>query len=136
MKPSEAKIIYVEDNDDNALVVSFYLEDLQVQQFITVPSGRKLFSALGEFKNGHVDLILLDIQIPKEDGYYIIEQIRSDHRLKQTKVVALTANIMHTDILKLRAAGFDGLIGKPIEKIRFYSQVTRILAGEPIWEVR
>ena len=82
------------------------------------------------------DLILLDLQIPYEDGYTVLRQIRTHTRLSGTIVVAVTANVLPQDVERARRAGFDGFIGKPIELERFPEQIQRVLNGEAVWEPR
>ncbi len=82
-----------------------------------------------------LDLILLDIRLPYEDGYGALRKIRASPLLKNTRVVAVTAEASAEQMQKARAAGFDGFLGKPIDPDRFPDQVQRILAGEPVWEL-
>jgi two-component system cell cycle response regulator DivK len=93
--------------------------------------GLKLAESLPQ-----LDLILLDIQIPHEDGYAILQRIRSIPKLKDTCVVAVTANVLPQDEARARAAGFDGFIGKPLDFDRFPVQIRAILNGESIWMPR
>ncbi len=80
------------------------------------------------------NIIFLDLNLPKTDGYAILRQIRADEKLKGVLVVAVTAQDADTEIPRCMAAGFDGFIGKPISRTRFPRQVRRILIGEPVWE--
>jgi len=79
---------------------------------------------------------LLDIQLPYEDGYAILSQLRAQPKLKATRIVAVTANILPQDEDKARTAGFDGFIGKPLDFDRFPKQITARLAGEDVWSAR
>lgn len=83
----------------------------------------------------HLDLILMDIRLPYEDGYAALRKIRSSPHLKDTLVVAVTAEASQEQINKARQAGFDGFLGKPLDMDRFPDQVRRILMGEPVWEI-
>lgn len=132
MDITEAHIVVVEDNADNLLLIMDLLQDMQVKYCNSRASGRQMFKLLE--KKGQVDLILLDIQIPHEDGYTILRQIRNTPDLRQAKVVAVTANVMPPDVSRAEAAGFDGFIGKPINIKRFPKQIARILQGEHVWE--
>lgn len=80
------------------------------------------------------NIIFLDLNLPKTDGYAILRQIRADEKLKGVLVVAVTAQDADTEIPRCMSAGFDGFIGKPISRTRFPRQVRRILMGEPVWE--
>lgn len=82
-----------------------------------------------------VDLILMDIRLPYEDGYSALRKIRSSPALKETLVIAVTAEGGMEQINKAKAAGFNGFIGKPLDMDRFPDQIRRVLAGEPVWEL-
>ena len=81
-----------------------------------------------------VDLILMDIRLPYEDGYQALEKLRSSN-LKDISVVAVTAYASEGQMKKARKAGFDGFLGKPLDADRFPEQVRRIIAGEQVWEL-
>ncbi|NNJ13321.1 response regulator [Chloroflexales bacterium ZM16-3] len=133
----DASVIVVEDNADNLYILMDILkEDVGVTHCNACTSGRQLFTLLEMLPETNIDLILLDIQIPYEDGYTVLHQIRGTPRLHQTTVVAVTANVMPQDVVRARTAGFDGFIGKPIDSDRFPSQIRRILGGESVWEPR
>jgi len=83
----------------------------------------------------HLDLILMDIRLPYEDGYGALRKIRSSPHMQDTLVVAVTAEASQDQINKARQAGFDGFLGKPLDMDRFPDQVRRILLGEPVWEL-
>jgi two-component system cell cycle response regulator DivK len=131
----QAVVLIAEDNPDNMFIAIELLRRAGVQYCNGRASGRQLFKVI-EAQSLSVDLILLDIQIPHEDGYVILKQIRATPRLQQTRVVAFTANVMVEDVERARAAQFDGFIGKPIDHHRFARQIERILAGENVWEPR
>lgn len=82
-----------------------------------------------------VDLILMDIRLPYEDGYTAFQKIRSTPHLKDIPVVVVTAESSEESMRRARSADFDGFIGKPIDPDRFPDQIRRILAGEPVWEL-
>jgi two-component system, cell cycle response regulator DivK len=82
-----------------------------------------------------LDLILMDIRLPYEDGYGALQKIRSAGSLKKTKVVAVTAEASPEQLRKAREASFDGFIAKPLDPDQFPDQIRRILAGEPVWEL-
>lgn len=135
--PHDATILVVEDNADNLFIIMDMLqEDLQVRYCNARASGRQLFKLLEEKPELQIDLLLLDLQIPGEDGYKVLQRVRETQRMAQLKVVAVTANVMPQDVEKARAAGFDGFIGKPLNRRRFPEQIRRILADQPVWEPR
>jgi two-component system cell cycle response regulator DivK len=77
----------------------------------------------------------MDIRLPYEDGYVALGKIRSSTTLKNTLVVAVTAEASVTQINRAKEAGFDGFIGKPLDPDRFPEQIHRILSGEQVWEI-
>ncbi len=82
-----------------------------------------------------LDLILMDIRLPYEDGYGALQKIRSSPRLRGTLVVAVTAEASQEQIKKARQAGFDGFMGKPLDPDRFPDQIRSILSGDAVWEL-
>ncbi len=82
-----------------------------------------------------LDMVLMDIRLPYEDGYSALRKIRQSSRLKSVPVIAVTAEGTQEELNKARMAGFNGFIGKPLDPDRFPDQIQRILAGEPVWEL-
>jgi two-component system cell cycle response regulator DivK len=82
-----------------------------------------------------LDLVLMDIRLPYEDGYGALKKIRASERLKEVMIIAVTAEASVEQVNKARASGFDGFIGKPLDPDRFPEQIRRILAGESVWEM-
>ncbi len=82
-----------------------------------------------------LDLILMDIRLPYEDGYGALQKIRSSSKLKNTPVVAVTAEANPEQMNKAQIANFDGFLGKPLNPDRFPDQIRRILTGEQVWEL-
>jgi len=134
MLPSEASVIVIEDDPNNLMVATDLLQLLGVKCVDARESGSQGLELAASLPQ--VDLFLLDIQLPHEDGYAILRQIRAHPQLKGTKVVAVTANVLPQDEVKARAAGFDGFIGKPLDFDRFPQQIRALLAGETIWKAR
>ncbi len=137
-------VFVIEDNADNLYITQRLLKnDVKVDFCNARASGSMFFQWFHRSDATRLnpqlkalDLILLDIQIPREDGYTIIRQIRATPELAQTKVIAVTSNVMPDDVTRARDAGFDGFIGKPLDTTRFPDQIRRILAGEAVWEPR
>ena len=82
-----------------------------------------------------LDLILMDIRLPYEDGYSALKKIRKSPRLKDVPVVAVTAEASLEQMTKAKDSGFNGFLGKPLNPDHFPNQMQRILAGEPVWEM-
>ncbi len=131
----EDKIIVVVEDDPNSYMATLELLRMEgVKSIHTCTSGEETIKLLESLS--HVDLFLVDIYMPGETGYSLIQRIRSHPVVKDSKVVALTASVMYEDIRRVREAGFDSFIGKPVRPKRFANQIRQILDGEALWEWR
>ena len=130
--PRDASVLVVEDNVANFVLIARLLGFLGVHcEWKT--SGYEVVEYAETLQR--LDLILMDIRLPYEDGYGALKKIRESDKLKKTKIVAVTAEASQEEMKKARAAGFDGFLGKPLDPDRFPEQVTRILNNEPVWEI-
>jgi two-component system cell cycle response regulator DivK len=130
----DSTIIVVED-DPNSYMATLDLLKMEGATSVHCCSSGQSAIILAETLP-KVDLFLVDIYMPGETGYDIIKRIRTHPRLAQSKVVALTASVMYDDIRRVKEAGFDSFIGKPVRPARFANQVRQILAGQTLWEWR
>ena len=69
------------------------------------------------------DLVLMDISLPGIDGVEAARQLKAEPSTAMIPIVALTASVMEADRARFGEAGFAGLIGKPIDVLRFPDQV-------------
>ncbi len=132
--PRDARVLVVEDNFRNYALLARLLSYMGVRQCEWRRSGWQVL----EYASGsmpHVDLILLDIHLPEEDGYEVLSRLRGDPHFADTLVIAVTADLSKGNLDRAQAAGFDGFLGKPISVDRFPEQLQRILRGELVWEV-
>ena len=105
-----------EDNDLNAEIAAVILEraGLKVER---VEDGLQCISRITEMPAGTYDIILMDIQMPKMDGYKATQTIRnlSDQEKACIPIIAMTANAFEEDKRAAIAAGMNGHIAKPIQ---------------------
>lgn len=80
-------------------------------------------------------MIIMDIKVIPIDGFQMLKIVRRLDTFKDTKIIAFTASIMPEQINKLKKAGFDGLISKPIVRHLFPQIISSLLAGESIWYI-
>lgn len=123
---SLARILYIEDNRDNRLLVKRVLE----AEGYTMLEADNAHDGLRQVLAQPPDLILMDINLPEVDGYTTTARIKSTPGLEKVKVVAVTANVMKGDREKTLAAGCDGYIQKPIDVDQLPHQIARFLEGE------
>lgn len=79
---------------------------------------------------GHFDVIFLDFEMPKMDGYRLFEVLRARFGVG-VPIVACTVHTSEIDVA--HNLGFHSFIGKPIEAEHFPGQLTKILHNEPVW---
>src|SRR5689334_9023524 len=132
IEPAEAQVLVVEDNVPNYVLIARMLAFMGVQRREWKSSGWQVVQFADTLP--HIDLILLDIRLPYEDGYQALQKIRASPKLKNTLVIAVTAEASDEQVRRAKAAGFDGFLGKPLDPDRFPEQIRRILLGEPVWE--
>ncbi len=129
--PKGTTILVVEDNVSNFVLIARLLGYMGIHcEWKT--SGYEVVEYADTLPR--LDLILLDIRLPYEDGYSALKKIKAAKNLKDIPVVAVTAEASVQQMNKARKANFDGFIGKPLDPDRFPEQIRRILAGEPVWE--
>lgn len=131
---SSVSVLIVEDNVRNYALLARLLSFMGVKQTEWRRSGWQVLE-FAQDTMSHVDLILLDIHLPEEDGYQVLDRIRQDERFSKTRVVAVTADISGANLLRAQSAGFDGFLAKPINVDLFPEQVQRILDGESVWDL-
>lgn len=129
----DATVLVVEDNVSNFVLIARMLGYLGIHcEWKT--SGYEVVEYADTLPR--LDLILMDIRLPYEDGYGALKKIRASERLKETTIIAVTAEASPEQIKKARASGFDGFLGKPLDPDRFPEQIRRILSGEAVWELQ
>jgi len=130
--PKGTTILVVEDNVSNFVLIARMLGYMGIHcEWKT--SGYEVVEYADTLPR--LDLILMDIRLPYEDGYGALVKIRASTTLKNTLVIAVTAEASVAQINKAKEAGFDGFIGKPLDPDRFPEQIRRILSGEQVWEI-
>ncbi len=129
--PKDATVLVVEDNVSNFVLIARMLGYLGIHcEWKT--SGFEVVEYADTLPR--LDLILMDIRLPYEDGYAAQKKIRVAERFQSVPIVAVTAEASLEQMNKARNSGFDGFLGKPLDPDRFPDQIRRILSGEAVWE--
>lgn len=131
-EPSAAHVLVVEDNVPNFVLIARMLAFMGVQRCEWKTSGWQVVQFADTLPR--VDLILMDIRLPYEDGYQALQKLRANARLKDTIVCAVTAEASEDQMRRAKKAGFNGFLGKPLDPDRFPNQIRRLLSGEEVWE--
>jgi len=125
MMTAEAKtILIVEDNELNMKLFHDLLE-VQGYQILQTGNGDEAFRLA---KEHHPDLILMDIQLPEKSGLDVTRELKAEPDIRDIPVIAVTAFAMKDDEERIRAAGCDDYLAKPISVTSFLEKVKRVLA--------
>jgi two-component system cell cycle response regulator DivK len=119
-----AKVLVVEDNSVNMTLAVFLLESAGH----AVLSATNAEAALALARQEHPQLILMDIQLPGIDGLEATVLLKQDLTTRAIPVIALTALAMKGDEERIRAAGCDGYIAKPMRYKEFLTTIADHLA--------
>ncbi len=118
-----AKILVIEDNPANMTLATFLLQSANHTVLGAIDAETGLTMARAETP----DLILMDIQLPGMDGLAATKILKEDPAMRAIPVVALTALAMKGDEERIRAAGCDGYIAKPMRYKEFLETVAEHL---------
>lgn len=117
------KILIVEDDEKSLYLARFILEK---QGYEVIEAGDGLEAVNKAFKETP-DMILMDMQLPKLDGYEATMRIKTDEKSSKIPVIALTAYAMKGDREKTLESGCSGYIEKPIDAATLAEEVKKYL---------
>jgi signal transduction histidine kinase/DNA-binding response OmpR family regulator len=112
------KVLLVDDDARNVFSLGATLEEKGMEVLIA-KDGTQAIQLLEE--NPNTDLILMDIMMPRMDGYETMRKIRSQARFRKLPIIALTAKAMKGDRVKCIEAGANDYMAKPLETEKLLS---------------
>lgn len=120
------RVLVVEDNELN---LKLFCDLLRAHDHVVEPvrDGREAVARVRDFTP---DLIVMDIQLPYVTGYELIQELKADDTLRAIPVMAVTAYAGREDEERIRAAGADAYVSKPISLMRFMEEVNGLIAGD------
>ena len=123
MKANKPKILIAEDDKNMGYLLK---ENLKVSGFdpVLCINGQQ---GIDKFKSETFDLCLLDIMMPKMDGFETIKKIRSIPKYSKLLVIALTAHAMLDDKFIIESSGFNDLITKPIDNTTIQLKINQAI---------
>jgi CheY-like chemotaxis protein/HPt (histidine-containing phosphotransfer) domain-containing protein len=113
------KVLVVDDIRDNQSLISLYLNRMGIEPTIATNG----LEAIEVASNGDFDLVLMDIQMPVLNGIDATKRLRAIQYKKP--IIALTANVMKSDLALYKEAGFDDTLAKPLEKDKFIKVISK-----------
>ncbi|MEK7560485.1 MAG: response regulator [Patescibacteria group bacterium] len=120
------KILVIEDNENNFYLIKFLLEANRYE----VVRAHNGLDGIEKAQTQKPDLILMDVQLPKLDGYTATQRIKAIPDLNKIPIIALTSYAMQGDREKAKAAGCDDYIPKPIDPTEVLKTLQNFLGGE------
>jgi two-component system cell cycle response regulator DivK len=116
-------ILHIEDNSDNRLLIRRILQ-FEGYHVLEAENAKSAMSLLAVYRP---DLILMDINMPDEDGYTLTQKLKAIPTLTHVPILAITANALKGDKEKSLQAGCDGYIEKPIDIDSLLEQLAHFL---------
>jgi two-component system cell cycle response regulator DivK len=117
------RILVVEDDLLNRM---FYIATLEQAGFDvdSVPDGALV---LGEVEHFHPDLVIMDINLPHVSGLELIERLKADPAHRDVPILAVTAYVGRAEEARIREAGAEDYLSKPVSMKAFISAIERLL---------
>lgn len=130
-KLSGMKLLLVEDNDMNQELALELLESAGAH-VVTANNGMEAYDLVLQ---QNFDSVLMDCQMPIMDGYTATSKIRTHFNCDQLPIIAMTANVMKSDIEKVYASGMNAHIAKPIDVPAMYKTILSIVKSRKAVEL-
>ena len=121
-------ILVVEDNELNLQLMVALLGHYGY----AVLEARNGAQAMLLVRRQHVDLILMDMQMPIMSGYEAVKMLRSEEAIADIKIIAVTSFALNEERERILETGVDGFIAKPIDTREFPRIVQQMLEREPV----
>ena len=122
------RVLVVEDNELN---LKLFCDLLRAHDYAAEPvrDGRE---AVARARSFEPDLVVMDIQLPYVSGLELIGQMKRDPRLREIPIMAVTAYAGRDDEDRIRAAGANAYVSKPISVMRFVEEVRALIPRDEL----
>jgi CheY-like chemotaxis protein len=120
-------ILVAEDRDASRELLNVVLTAAGYDVILAADGEEALLRA----KERPVDLVILDIHMPRLDGFGVIQRLRASPTYEKVPVIALTASAMAGDRDSVLAAGFSEYISKPVNMSLLRREIARLLENQP-----
>ena len=118
--PTHTRLLVVDDNEDNRYTL---IMRLQIEGYEDVTTAEDGEQALELIRQHEFDLILLDVMMPKVDGYQVLSQLKADHRLHDLPVIMISALNEINSVARCIELGADDYLPKPFDPILLKARV-------------
>lgn len=121
-----ARRVLIADDEPNIVLSLQFLMESAGYEVRTASDGEATLRAVSEFRP---DLVLLDVMMPRKNGYEVVQAIRADPALERIKVLMLTAKGRDVDAEKGFGLGADAYVTKPFSTRELVAKVKALLEG-------
>jgi CheY-like chemotaxis protein len=128
-------ILYVEDDAMSRTIMQLLLVEVMRLEHVTIFADSYNFAERAAALVPTPDIVLLDIHVAPHSGFEMLVMLRALEAYQGARIVALTASVMNEEVQRLREAGFDGVIAKPIDQDTFPDLLARLYRGERLWRI-
>ncbi|MFP4652487.1 MAG: response regulator [Phormidium sp.] len=126
MTPSMRPVLLVEDNPDDEQLTLRSLRKAKITNSVFVAhNGEEALTLLSELKPLPA-VVLLDLKLPKLDGFEVLREIRSNPKTKTLPVVILTSSSEDRDIIESYDSGANSYVRKPVDFTQFVEAVSQL----------
>jgi len=120
------KVLLAEDDPDIQKVVRMSLKMKGVKEVVVTDNGEECLARLSDFAP---DVILLDVMMPKLDGYGTCRKLKENPATREIPVIFLTAKAQHYEVKQGMDVGALGYLIKPFDPMTLYDQISELLAN-------
>ena len=119
--------LLIADDEPNILISLEYLLKREGYQVTVARDGQEALDAVGR---ECPDLLLLDVMMPRKNGFEVCQALRADERFAALKILLLTAKGRDTDVAKGQALGADAYMTKPFATRELVQKIADLLEGK------
>ncbi|MBL8372329.1 MAG: response regulator [Burkholderiaceae bacterium] len=119
--------LLIADDEPNILISLEYLLKREGYQVTVARDGQEALDAVGR---ECPDLLLLDVMMPRKNGFEVCQALRADERFAALKILMLTAKGRDTDVAKGQALGADAYMTKPFATRELVQKIADLLEGK------
>jgi len=121
------RVLIAEDDPDIQKVIRMSLKLRGIQNVVVTDNGE---DCLAQVATANPDVILLDVMMPKMDGYEACRRLKSDPATKDIPVIFLTAKAQHFEVREGMEVGALGYLIKPFDPMTLHDQIVALLASK------
>jgi CheY-like chemotaxis protein len=129
---SGLRVLVVDDNEINRMVAAELMQIRGITHINEVENGAEALAHLDGLPADHYHVVMMDLQMPVQDGYETTRRLRADARYARLPIIAMTAHAMHAEREHCMAIGMNGYVTKPIEPEDLYAALVRLVADQTV----